>query len=249
MSHMETYLSRRWRWASLLVLVLLATFMRLGVWQLDRLQQRRAANDALRTALASNLVTLPGAELPADIEPLKDRVVSATGTFDLAEQMVLKVQSWQGQPGIHLLAPLVFADGYTAVLVDRGWLPDAAADQASRSQYDTGGEVTVNGVVALPQTLTRGGATVQPDGAQQEWYRVDVPAIARQLPYELLPVYIIQAPDGDDQELPYRAVPAVDLSEGPHLGYAVQWFLFALIGGVGYVIYVRRSERPTQTDT
>jgi hypothetical protein len=42
--------------------------------------------------------------------------------------------------------------------------------------------------------------------------------------------------------MPYRALPELDLTEGPHLGYAVQWFIFASLLGVGYPIYVRREE-------
>jgi len=73
----------------------------------------------------------------------------------------------------------------------------------------------------------------------REWYRVDVEAIQAQVPYPLLPVYVLQTPPGEDEEgaalsLPYRVRPEVDLSEGRHLGYAVQFFFFALILGAGY---------------
>jgi len=54
-------------------------------------------------------------------------------------------------------------------------------------------------------------------------------------------VYIQQAPDSAWTEMPYRSEPNLTLSEGPHLGYAVQWFSFALILLVGYPIYVRRE--------
>jgi surfeit locus 1 family protein len=60
------------------------------------------------------------------------------------------------------------------------------------------------------------------------------------MPYELLPIYLLQAPDGSADGLPYRAEPERDFSEGPHLGYAVQWFLFAAILGAGYLGYVAR---------
>ncbi len=42
--------------------------------------------------------------------------------------------------------------------------------------------------------------------------------------------------------LPIPQVVELDLSEGPHLGYAGQWFLFAAILAVGYPFYVRRQE-------
>ncbi|MEZ4642744.1 MAG: SURF1 family protein [Chloroflexota bacterium] len=244
MSLLRTLFSRRWLLATVLVLLGIGVLARLGVWQLDRLAQRREENAVLRVALASNILELPGASLPEDTASLKDRQVVAQGSFDFTEQVSLEVQDWQGQAGIHLLVPLVFADGETAVLVDRGWLPDAEADSANWAAYDEVGDVTVQGVVALTQLLTRRGTAVQPDSPQAEWYRVDVAAIQNQLPYTLLPFYIIQAPAADGTlALPYRALPEVDLSEGPHLSYAIQWFLFSLILGGGYIYYVRVNGR------
>jgi surfeit locus 1 family protein len=75
---------------------------------------------------------------------------------------------------------------------------------------------------------------------------VDIPAIQAQVPYELLPVYLLQVPpEGNATQLPYRAEPEVDLSDGPHLGYAIQWFIFSLILGIIYVRYVNKKE-PSQ---
>ena len=48
-------------------------------------------------------------------------------------------------------------------------------------------------------------------------------------------------PDGN-VALPYREEPRFDLSEGPHLSYAIQWFLFSLMLGAGYFYYVHRQE-------
>jgi surfeit locus 1 family protein len=54
-------------------------------------------------------------------------------------------------------------------------------------------------------------------------------------------VYIKQAPAEDNQQPPLRSEREVDLSEGPHLGYAIQWFLFSAILGVMYVALVNKD--------
>ena len=72
-----------------------------------------------------------------------------------------------------------------------------------------------------------------------------------QMPYELLPFYILQAPTGNEAP-PFRQKPEIDLSEGPHLSYAIQWFLFTLILGGGYLFLVRKKiqeEKTTAVDT
>jgi surfeit locus 1 family protein len=73
------------------------------------------------------------------------------------------------------------------------------------------------------------------DGPQQQWYRIDVEAIQQQMPYRLLPFFLLQTPPDEVQDvLPYRVAAEIDLSEGPHMGYAIQWFLFAAVLAVGY---------------
>lgn len=70
---------------------------------------------------------------------------------------------------------------------------------------------------------------------------MDISAIQAQIPYELLPVYVVQKPPLENESLPYRSAPEFDHYNGPHLGYAIQWFAFALMSGIGYVRYVRVS--------
>jgi surfeit locus 1 family protein len=40
--------------------------------------------------------------------------------------------------------------------------------------------------------------------------------------------------------IPYQ--PELDLTEGPHLSYALQWFAFAVLTVSGFAFYVRRQE-------
>lgn len=233
--------SRRWWWATLLVLLGMGVMIRLGIWQLDRLEQRRAQNAELIAALEADPLQLHQTFPSAPPEELEDRMVLIQGEYDFAEQLILKVQNWRGRAGVHLITPLRIAGRDTAVLVDRGWIPDA--ERESLAQFDQPGAVTVEGHVALSQTLSR-GAAVTPTGPQQEWYRVDVAAIEEQMPYDLLPFYVIQAPPPEgNTDLPFRAAPEFDLSEGPHLSYAIQWFLFTLILGGVYIFLVRKNER------
>jgi surfeit locus 1 family protein len=67
-------------------------------------------------------------------------------------------------------------------------------------------------------------------------------------------VYLLEAPGPEGNiALPYRIEPEVDLTEGPHLGYAAQWFAFAVVAGVVYVGVVRarlrKEQAPDDPDT
>lgn len=240
---LKTLFNRQWWWVTLLVIGGLALFIRLGLWQLDRLAQRQAQNQITRQQLAAPPLHLNQSPLP-DPTTLIDRQVSVEGTYDFSQQVVLKLQNWQGRPGFHLLTPLRITGRDETILVDRGWLPDS---ETNLSQFDQAGPLTITGFLQATQTSTR--VQVTPAGPQQEWFRIDVEAIQAQLPYEILPVYLQQSPPAGTTttQLPYRADPEFDLSNGPHLSYALQWFSFSLMLGVGYIVYVWRQTNTLAT--
>lgn len=234
--------NRRWWWVTLLVIVGVAVMIRLSIWQVDRLQQRRAANELLRQQLEAPALSLNEVDLQTvDLTELPDRRAVATGTFDFSEQILLKVQNFRGSAGSHLVAPLRLAGRDEVVLVDRGWIPESQSAPALWEQFAEPGKVTVQGVIQRTQTARGVEPPAQP---QQEWFRIDIEAIERQLPYEVLPVFLLQSPTAEgNQELPYREEAEVDLSEGPHLSYALQWAIFASMLAIGYVTFVYRQEK------
>lgn len=246
LSLLSNLFSRRWWWVTLVVLLGMGVLARLGVWQLDRLEQRKARNATLVQQLSLPPLALPGEPLPHNLADLKNRQANARGEFDFSHQVALLYQNRMNVPGVHLIAPLVIEGTSQAVLVDRGWLPIDQADPDNWPLYDELGPVSVTGFIQLSQTLpARAGDDVQqiPSEPLSEWYRVDIEAIQAQVPYELLPIYILQLPHGEiDTVLPYQVETEFDLSNGPHMGYAIQWFLFALILGVTYVSYVNKKE-------
>jgi surfeit locus 1 family protein len=235
-------ISRRWFIPTLVVILGVLFLARLGLWQLDRLEQRRAANEILRIQLQQPPFELTAALADANPADYQDREAWAQGVYDNERQMTLTVQTWQGQAGAHLLTPLLL-DENTAVLVDRGWVPNRLATPQEWGAFAVTGTAVLTGTIQLSQEISRGAAvTPDPTRFQAEWYRVDIPVIAAQLPYDLLPFYLVQTPAPEDGDgLPYRAERVIDLSEGSHLGYALQWFTFSLMLAVGYLFFVRRQ--------
>ena len=240
---------RRWWWVTLLVLALMVLLARLGFWQLDRLAQRRAANAQLLAAIESSPIDLNAALAewaaltPDEVaEGLANRNVVMTGTYDFSQQRVVKLQSWQGQAGVHLITPFVLEGTDTAILVNRGWIPDAEYE-AGLAFDAPAGRQTLAGYVALSETISRRTAdAVVPASPGQELFRVDIAALSEEMPFALLPFYVkLAPPDGMVTQLPVPIPKEVDLSEGPHLSSAAQWFIFSLGLGIAYVLFVNRS--------
>ncbi len=235
----KSLFGRKWWWVTLLVLALMALLARLGVWQLDRLAERRAQNVTLMAALDAAPILLNETSLTGELNDWENRLVVAQGAYDFSNELALIVQSWQGMAGLHLITPLVLDGGETAVLVDRGWIPDEEQSPEFWGQYAETGPVSVEGYIALSQIISRGTAVSAPSGPHQEWYRVDIAAIQPQMPYELLPVYLIQSPPPEGNVTPpYHEARNVTVSEGNHMSYAIQWFIFSIGLGAAYVIYV-----------
>jgi surfeit locus 1 family protein len=235
---------RKWLLATLLVVAGVALCVRLGIWQLDRLDQRRAFNHQVESMRAMPPLDL-NQEVPDDIAKMEWRTVKVQGKYDFANQVALRNQYNGSEYGYHLLTPLLI-DG-KAILVDRGWIPaDGNATPQDWQKYNESEEATLVGQIRLGQTKPRFGGVadaIPQDGTKLDlWNNADIEHMIKQLPYPALPVYIQPNVDPNDTTPPIPYQPTVDLTEGPHFGYALQWFTFATILLVGYPFYLRKQE-------
>lgn len=235
---------RGWLIATLLVFTGTAICIRLGIWQLNRLELRRAFNAQVESMRAADMLDL-NQDIPVDIASMEWRAVTVTGEYDFENQTALRNQYYSDQYGYHLITPLLFNG--TAVLVDRGWIPvDGNASPADWRKYDESGQVTLTGQIRLGsgKPAFGGVADALPEAGQTlaVWNNLDVANISKQNPYPLLPVYIQPNVDETDSEPPIAYQPVVELTEGSHFGYALQWFTFAVILFVGYPFYLKKQE-------
>lgn len=218
--------------------------VRLGIWQLDRLEQRRAFNAEVRAALASEPMPLD-AVLAADADPAYRRVV-ASGTWDPASEVILFGRSLGGRPGNHVLTPLELGDG-RAVLVDRGWVPADVADPPVTGDAAAAGAATVEGIL-LPSDASGTGERSDGSALPEQVRAIDVAALDPAIPADLVPgVYLLRARQEPAQDRPIPA-PLPEPTEGPHLGYAIQWFTFAAVALVGGIVLVRRDRKDDRVD-
>jgi surfeit locus 1 family protein len=196
---------------------------RLGIWQLSRLRERRAANAVALRARAERPLELTLNQRP-DSTMLGRRVI-AEGRYDQAHDVVVRGRGYDGVPGVEIVSPLIMEDGKTAVLVDRGFVPAPDAVSVVPDSFREPGTRMVEGFLLPIPSGT--GAPVQHEG-QTTWGRLDLTALRAALPYQLYPYSIQQLPDSTLPRFPRRRPPP-PLDDGPHLNYAIQWFSFALI--------------------
>ena len=223
----------------LLVISLLTAvlFVRLGIWQLSRLDARRAENRVAAEARRGPVVDLnrTGSARAAR----ENHRVLVQGRYDRTYEVVLRGHVYRELPGVEIVTPLRIEGSDSAVMVNRGFFPSPDATFADTDSLNETGNVRVSGVaLAIPVSSDSGGALVS--NGRETWRRLDLATLRARIPYPLLDVYILQSPDSGLPRYPIRLEPA-PLNDGPHLSYAIQWFAFALIAVGGGLIFALRN--------
>jgi cytochrome oxidase assembly protein ShyY1 len=208
----------------------------LGFWQLQRLSDRRARNAAIEGERSRDPRPVTSARTNAPLPAYTP--VRVTGTFDAEREVLVYGRPFDGRSGHWLLTPLVFDDG-SAILVVRGWVPFAYQRAPVAEAAPPDGAVTIRGFL-LPD---EGDGASEPD-TDRVIGRVHVEGIASVLPYPVYPspIQLTESSEPHRGDLPVP-IGWPEISEGPHLSYAIQWFSFASIAVAGAVVLLRRERR------
>lgn len=235
----------KWLGFHLLVVAAIVAMVNLGLWQLRRLDERQAFNATVAARYDAEPVALdvllgpdladPGDERLADIAW---RPVVATGTYATDRSIQIVNRSQGGRAGENVVTPLHLDDG-RILLVNRGFVPLDADVPSAPS-----GTVTVTGRLRPSEQRRTGQLSDPAEGALTVAQRVDIVRLDAQFDDPLVPMYLdlMGSEPADGSPFP-EPVARPDLTEGNHLSYAVQWFIFSAAVAVGWVLAVRRSVR------
>lgn len=254
-------LKPRWILSHLFVLVMVLGMARAGIWQWDRLQQRKDINARVEAVQQEEPAPVEGLADPGDFDEGRDleyRPVTATGTY-LADQSVLvDGADHKGAAGAWVLTPLQLDDG-DVVIIKRGTIPNPGQLDAVPDSVETPtGEVTVVGLARPTETrpeVNLGFTKLHFEradpatGTLENLARTDLARLDQQIDGDVLPFYVslrTQDPAVTDTEpLPPNAP---DLSEGSHFSYTVQWFTFSIMTIVVYALILRRRARELERE-
>ncbi len=229
---------------SILTLLFLALFVRLGVWQLERAEYKalRHANFTERQQQAP--VDLGMLLATDNVEDMLWRKTKATGRFDETRQILLDNRVIKGAVGYFVYTPFRLQDENRVVLVNRGWV------EAPPNRNELPALISDTAVVELAGELKaepRTGimlADVAPEEMGSGIYRVqkiELEEIAGLLGEQLLPLILRLGPDAEHGYKTVWQQPGSD--EQKHRGYAFQWFAFATTLLVLYVVLNTRKKK------
>lgn len=199
----------------------------LGVWQLQRLSWKLDLIEQVGQRVHAAPVPVPGPDAWPAVNAKEDayRRVSIDGRFLHDRETLVQAVTVHGS-GFWVVTPMQTGTG-AIVLVNRGFVPPALRDRATRAARDPAGEVRVTGLMRM--TEPKGGFLRHNDPTQDRWYSRDVPAIAAAHGLSgAAPFFVDADAAADPAGWPAGGLTVVTFSNN-HLVYALTWFTLAVM--------------------
>jgi surfeit locus 1 family protein len=233
------------RWPTLITLAVFVGLLSLGFWQLDRAAQKRSILADYRAGTSTALLKLDAGV--RSIEGLQYQSASATGRYDAVHQFLLDNRTYNGAAGYEVLTPLKLAGAGVGVLVNRGWIPlGGSRDQLPEMPVDSNERTVIGRIREVSQKGFSLGEEEKRTGWPYRVLRADIPHLASELGYPLLPLELLLDPGQPDGYV--RDWHPMTFGPERNVGYAVQWFAMAATLMVIYLA-VNLEKREVHDDT
>jgi cytochrome oxidase assembly protein ShyY1 len=219
---------------SLIALLLIAGCLWASQWQYQRGIDRQQRNSAIEAALLQPEISLDN--IDENAASFEWRTVETTGEFDGENQILLKNRYFEGVYGYEVLTRFQLLDGRN-LWVDRGWVK--AGKDARTAPVITPipkGEVSIKARLRLDRSLPQGAFFALPaTGAGM------ISKLNAQSGLDSEGFYLDLIGGADPLLKPKVAAQIPELSDGPHLAYALQWIFFAGLIAYGRIL-IRRGQ-------
>lgn len=229
----------------ILAVIAAAVCVRLGIWQLHRLEERRAYNRQVAARFDAGPELMRDA-LARDTGDARWRRVTGVGFPDYSREVVLASRTRTGSPGVWIITPLQMPDTDTLVALVRGWVYSPNGRTVDLTKWREGDTLNVDGRLDAFQRPAGGAPRLQSDARAFRWLERDTLAAEWDAPVASMLVYqfgdTIGGFESTGGTTPAR-FPLPSMHEGPHRSYAMQWFSFATVFLVGYGTFVYSSRR------
>ncbi|MBD3669899.1 MAG: SURF1 family protein [Gammaproteobacteria bacterium] len=223
-------IQRRFRpgiWPTVAVLILFPLFIRLGVWQLDRAEEKREIIETHESRMQKPRLMIDE-NIRVD-DGMNYRRVIINGNYDSEHQILLDNQIHNGVAGYNVLTPLQIGTSERWVLVNRGWVPLGMSRKELPDIELKQAPVSATGLFKRPmqdQFVIKGGNVWDKQWPQViQWLKLD--EIETELGREFLPYIVLLSPDAPGGYI--REWALIASSPEKSESYAVQWFTFAAI--------------------
>ena len=175
--------------------VLIAAMLRLSYWQYERHQAKLGYVQELADRIQAPIKDINN-EIPAIISTPDQALFyryRISGEFDYSREMILRNRKLDKLPGVHVITPLRLKDSPNSILISRGYIPLALTTPEERKKLQGPAKFEGIGIAKLSSTanfLAPQDPNPKPGEWFEQWLRIDIPKISKQLPYSVLPIYL-----------------------------------------------------------
>jgi cytochrome oxidase assembly protein ShyY1 len=229
----KNLLRPRWIILTLLLAFLIYLFIELSGWQFDRYHQRIDRNDDFVTAIAGDPIPI---ENVSQMNNLKQwGKVSLSGQYLDAESKLVRKRYLKNSLGFWVLTPFQLANK-EIILVNRGWIPSAnSSTSALAIPNSPTQQVLIEGFLQPMEKFKASPAdlpTNQINDINIEKFKVNI-----------YPNFYVQVGKSNPAEKDIGIIYLPEVSNGPHLSYAIQWLLFALLLPIGWYVLLKNEDK------
>jgi len=228
-----------WR-MSLFTAAFLPVLISLGMWQLDREQEKRDVEASYEIKSSTEPVNISSIDWSSD--DLNWVAVQATGYFDNQRQLLLDNRILNSVVGYEVITPFYTEQG--ALLVNRGWVPQGASRQSLPDVELTEEQVTIVGHIYVPdgELMILGAEETATEIWPKVIQRVDIIELS-EIMNEAYKPRLIRLNQTSIGVLETNWT-AINMRPEVHRAYAVQWFLMALVLTFLYLFFsIRKLEK------
>lgn len=225
-------------WPTLGAAATIALMIHLGLWQVDRGQEKQRMQDRYDAMAREPAVAMP--QTPVSAEDYRYRRVQAEGAYDPRYMILLDNRVLRGRVGYEVVMPLRLGESAMHLLVNRGWVPAGETRDDLPLVPAPAGKVTVSGVAVVPTDRILELSETTREG--KVWENLVLERYRAAFPVEIQPVVLRQTSESDDGLA--REWERPDAGVVKHQARAFTWFV---IGAVVFAIWiglnVRRSSQ------
>ena len=198
-----------------------AVFFALGVWQIERGQNKQQVLDAFNAAIKAEPSVLSSTSK-------KWQRVYVSGSFDESRQILIDNIIFRGRVGFKVFTPFILESSDKLLLVDRGWIEQESFRENLPSITINSSFAELSGLLVNPEL----GFVLSEDLISKTWPKISqtqsLDYLVKEYPEELYPFILVAEPTFKDA-LNYMEVIPTNMPPVKHYGYALQWFTMFLV--------------------
>lgn len=208
------------------LIICVPLFIKLGLWQYNKAMLKQEIKTSYDLALHSEALNLP--EQFDDLDSWRYKKIKTQGHYETTYQILLDNQVENSTAGFHVLTPLKIEGSKHYVLINRGWIAGGATHTDLPNISTPNSLVEITGLVWVPSTkIFSLENKAEKNTWNQVWQHMDMERYSKSVPIPLLPVVIkLDSASNAGGFIRNWPLPASQVTS--NLGYAYQWFGFAI---------------------